>query len=91
MWDVEGTYPDYKIYPDQATFYLKCDKAMHPQEWLPPITWKGVVNHVEVKFLQTSADAIDITSFDFSSFPEKIKDSIPYIIEAIDEAMRIMD
>lgn len=81
---------------DQASgrkgyFRLEYDQVMFYQTWHAPINWTGTINGTEVSFVQTSSDSYDEGDFDFSDLDDQFRDAIPHIIEAIDDAMRIMD
>lgn len=91
MYDVKGEFPHYQSYNNKGSFALKADKTMNPFTWAPPIKWKGFVNGTEVSFIQVDAGAISKDDFDFTGFPEQLNSAISYIIEAIDDAMRVMD
>lgn len=91
MYDVRGEFPHYQSYNNKGSFALNADKSMNPFTWGPPIHWKGYVNNTDVSFVQISADAFDKHDFDFTGFPEQLSSAIPYIIEAIDKAMKVMD
>ncbi len=91
MAKVRGEFPEYSSYKNKGMFSLTCDKSMNPYTWAPPIVWTGTVCGVSVKFTQISSGVIDRTDFDFTGFPEKYDSAIGYIIEAIDDAMKVMD
>ncbi len=91
MWMVEGEFPDYTAYNNSGWFRLNVDQAFNHQTWEPPIHWEGLVNSVKVKFIQTSHMASSIYDFDFEGFPKEVEDAKSYIVEAIDDAMRVMD
>lgn len=90
---VEGEYPSYA--PNRgkykASILLNADQPFNPYNWEPPIKWSGYVDGNQVQFTQTSDPGYSEKDFDFSSFPRELRESIPYIIEAIDNASRIMD
>lgn len=88
---VTGTYPDSLAFNQKANFKLTCDKTMFPGYWLAPIKWTGEVNGEKVEFEQISESGFSKDCYDFSSFSDRIKPAIPYIVEAIDNAMRVMD
>lgn len=88
---VHGHFPDYSRHNNQGSFSLEADKGFNPYTWQPPINWIGLVNGVEVHFVQTSASGSSIHDYDFTDFPPQFDDAKSYIIEAIDNAMRVMD
>lgn len=91
MHQVKGEYPDYTAYSSINSFHLNADKDFNPYEWSAPIQWEGHVGNEKVKFIQISSEAFSLESFDWTGFPEKLKAARPYIVTAIDEAMRTMD
>ncbi len=91
MYDVRGEFPHYQSHNYKGSFALNADKGMNPYTWAPPINWKGYVNNTAVSFVQTSASALMKEDFDFTGFPEEFGSAIPYIIGAIDKAMKVMD
>jgi hypothetical protein len=70
---------------------LKPDKPFAPGYYIPPITWKGHINHEEVEITQVKNTAYTEDDFDFSKLPEKFNYMKKELIEAIDDAMRAMD
>lgn len=91
MYQVRGEFPHYQSYNNKGVFALNPNQGMNPYTWRPPIIWKGIVCGTEVSFAQTEAHAISDDDFDFTGFPEKFSSAIPYIIDAIDDAIRVMD
>jgi hypothetical protein len=49
------------------------------------------VGGVKVSFTQTSNSGSNQLDYDWTDFPEEVKQAIPDIIRAIDNAMRTMD
>lgn len=91
MHQVTGQYEDFSKMNRKAYFYLNADKEFNPYTWRPPIHWLGRVGGVEISFTQTSNSSSHRDDYDWSDFPQEVQDAIPYIIEAIDRAMRVMD
>ena len=91
MHQVKGQYPDYKTNSLKSNFYLNADQAFNPYTWAPPVHWTGSVGGKDVKFTQLNDYAVDNDSFDWGDFPAELDGARPYIIEAIDKAMRTMD
>lgn len=91
MHQVTGEYPDYTKHNNISLFYLDADQPFNPFTWRPPIHWEGNVGGVKVSFTQTSNSGGNQLDYDWTDFPEEVKQAIPYIIEAIDNAMRTMD
>ena len=91
MHQVQGEYPDYSHPRLKNGFHLNADKPFNPYNWQPPIHWTGYVGSEKVAFTQITPDSFNRESFDWQNFPEKLDFVKSYIVEAIDEAMRIMD
>jgi hypothetical protein len=91
MARVTGKFPHITTFGLESSFTVNSDQAMIYFSWAPPIKWTGKVAGVDVEFTQISSSALFQDDFDFTGFPENLKNSIPYIIDAINEAMRIMD
>lgn len=91
MWQVKGEYTDYSKRNFKGTFYLNSDQAFNPYTWKPPIHWEGTVSGEKVKFTQTDSGGFSSSCFDWSDFPKELEEAIGAIVEAIDDAMRVMD
>lgn len=91
MHQVTGEYPDYSRASNKNHFYLDADKGFIYFKWSPPIRWKGRVGGVDVTFTQVSHSGAHQSDYDWSNYPSEVSGAIPYIVEAIDDAMRIMD
>ncbi|MDY0904070.1 hypothetical protein [Pedobacter sp. CFBP9032] len=91
MHQVTGEYPDYTKHNNRSLFYLDADKSFNPFTWAPPIHWEGLVGAIRVQFTQISNSGSNEIDYDWTGFPENLKNAIPYIVEAIDSAMRTMD
>lgn len=91
MHQVNGEYPDYQRYPVKGMFHLNADQGFNPFTWKAPINWVGFVGSKEVKFTQIEDGSFNEQSFDWGNFPEELNYVKPYIVEAIDKAMRVMD
>lgn len=91
MHQVKGDYPDYQSHLMKSYFHLNADQSFNPYTWKAPINWEGVVNGHSVKFTQIESDSFNENSFDWYSFPESLAFVKPYIVKAIDDAMRVMD
>lgn len=91
MHQVTGEYVDYKIHPRKGQFYLNADQGFNPFTWKPPINWEGTVGGHNVKFTQIEASSFNNESFDWGEFPTELEYVKPYIVEAIDKAMKVMD
>lgn len=91
MHQVTGDYPDYKKANLKSNFYLDADKAFNPYTWAPPIEWEGIVGGQKVKFTQISSKGNNKIDYNWDGFPDDLAGAIPYIVEAIDNAMRTMD
>jgi hypothetical protein len=48
-------------------------------------------NGTDIRFVQTDSHGSDRECFDWTGFPTQFESAIPYIVEAIDDAMRVMD
>lgn len=88
---VQGKYPDYASYDNFGRFYLNADKGFNPFKWAPPINWTGRCGGMEVKFTQITSGGYDRDCYDWTGFPNELHSAIPYIVEAIDKAMKVMD
>lgn len=88
---VKGKYPSNNGYNGELSFLLEADQAFNPYTWSPPINWTGVVGGNKVSFIQTSHSGYTKDDYDFNGFPEEVAVAIPYIVEAIDKAMKTMD
>lgn len=91
MHQVTGEYPDYIAYREKGSFYLNADQGFNPFTWKPPIHWAGMVGNKMVKFIQIDASGYHRSCFDWTDFPDELQSAIPYIVDAIDKAMRVMD
>lgn len=91
MHQVEGEYPDYQKYPMKGRFYLDADQSFNPFTWKPPIHWEGYVGGQKVIFTQLGRSGYHVDHFDWQDFPEELESAKPYIVEAIDKAMKKMD
>jgi len=91
MHQVTGDYPDYGKHRDKSSFYLNADKGFIFFEWSPPIHWEGMVGGIQVKFTQISHSGSHRIDYDWAGFPAEVSSAIPYIVEAIDKAMKVMD
>jgi hypothetical protein len=91
MYQVKGEYPDYKKSSLKSNFHLNADQVFNPTTWKPPIYWEGLIGGEKVKFIQIDSSGHSKECFDWKDFPKKLTVAIPYIVEAIDNAMRIMD
>lgn len=91
MHQVKGEYPDYSRPSNKSYFFLNADQSFNPFTWRPPIHWGGQVGGVAVTFTQISNSGSDRIDYDWSQFPKEVENAIPYIVEAIDDAMRVMD
>lgn len=91
MHQVTGEYPDYHKASLKGRFYLNADKAFNPYTWSPPIQWKGIVGAQNVSFTQISDSGSNKSDYDWKGFPNDLEVVIPYIVEAIDKAMEVMD
>lgn len=91
MWIVKTEYPDYTKLDNKSRILLNADQGFNPYTWEPPINWKGFVGGVEVEFVQINSSGSSKIDYDFSSLPKECMEAVPYIIEAIDNAMRVMD
>jgi hypothetical protein len=91
MHQVTGEYPDSHNSKLKNRFYLDADQTFNYSTWSPPIKWKGVVHGVEVEFTQIDRFGDEKDCYDWTDFPENLSSAIPYIVNAIDDAMRVMD
>lgn len=91
MARVTGTFPDYSRHNNRGSFVLESDKEFNPFTWAPPINWTGYINDVKVSFVQVNASGSMEMDYDFSNCSSIIESAKSYIIEAIDDAMRVMD
>lgn len=90
MHQVTGEYQDDYNSKFKKRFYLNADQGFS-NNWNPPIHWKGTVDGISVEFTQTERHGDDKDCYDWSYFPERLSSAIPFIVKAIDDAMRIMD
>ena len=74
-----------------TVFYLDANKPFWPSDWIPPISWKGVIASTEVSFVQITPEAISLDDFNWDGFPDDFNSIRKCIVEAIDEAMKTMD
>jgi len=88
---VTGTFPNYRSHNNEGSFSLEADQGFNPYTWRPPINWRGWVNNVAVSFIQVNASGGDLSDYDFSGFPPQFERAKPFIVAAIDDAMRVMD
>lgn len=91
MARVEGTFPDVFGYQNKSNFVVESDQAMNPFTWMPPIHWTGYVKGTKVSFIQVESSGYSREDYNFEGFPVELQSAIPYIIEAIDRAMKVMD
>ena len=91
MWMVKKEYPDYTKLDNKNSILLNADQGFNPYTWEAPIKWKGFVGSAKVEFTQINNSGANKIDYDFSSLPKECIETIPYIIEAIDDAMRVMD
>lgn len=91
MNQVEGEYPDNQAYRSISYFFLNADQGFNYNTWSAPIHWEGMVNSIEVKFTQIRDSGSSKSDYDWSEFPQELDEAIPYIVRAIDRAMRVMD
>ncbi|WP_113663194.1 hypothetical protein [Pedobacter nanyangensis] len=91
MHQVTGEYPDYHKHSNTSSFYLNADQAFNPFTWQPPIHWTGVVGNKKVQFKQISSSGANVIDYDWNGFPDELSVAIPYIVDAINKAMRVMD
>lgn len=91
MRDVTGSFPDLTHPLGKRGFYLDCDKGLNIFDFQPPITWTGAIDGNEVIIVQNSTTAISKDDFVFETFPKKYLDAMPYIIEAIDKCLEVLD
>ncbi|WP_448104613.1 hypothetical protein [Pedobacter panaciterrae] len=91
MHQVSGEYPDYQKHNNVSLFGLNADKPFNNFIWSPPIHWEGIVGDKQVKFTQIRNSGSSKLDYDWTGFPEELEVAIPYIVNAIDNAMRTMD
>lgn len=91
MHQVTGEFPDYGRYDNKSNFYLNADQAFIYFTWSPPIMWEGFIANKPVNFVQIHSKGSSKSDFDWTGFPEEFHNAIPYIVEAIDKAMKVMD
>lgn len=91
MARVEVFYQDFRENNNQGRFIVESDQAMNPYTWKPPIHWEGYIKEVKISFTQIRASGSSERDYDFSKLPEQFHRFIPEIVEAIDNAMRVMD
>ena len=91
MHQVTGEYLDYSAHGEKNFFSIDDDQGFNFITWKPPIHWTDMVGNKVVKFTQTDASASHRGCFDWTDFPEEIQPAIPYIVEAINNAMRVID
>ena len=91
MHQVTGKYPDYQKTSLNSNFYLNADQSFNPFTWKQPIHWEGIVGGQKVQFVQIDSSGSSKHDYDWTDFPEQVASAIPYIVEAIDSAMKVMD
>jgi hypothetical protein len=91
MWQIDGRIQDSNSPRGQASIFLNANKPLTPWEFIPPITWTGLVNEQEVEIVQKSAHAFSIINFDFKIFPDKYSHLKGDIVHLIDKKLRKLD
>ena len=91
MYQVTGKYPDLFHPLKKRSFHLNPDQPFVHFTWKAPIHWEGIVGGHKVRFTQVDSGVYGIESFEWNDFPKELDEAKHYIVEAIDEAMRIMD
>lgn len=91
MATVKVNYQDFREFKNQGSFSIESDQDFNPFKWTPPINWQGYIKDVKISFIQKNACSLSDHDFDFSNLPDQFHRFIPNIIEAIDDAMRVMD
>lgn len=91
MWKISKQFDDYSHPMGKGWLRLNTDPPINPFTISYPVTWIGFINENKVRIIQKDRETITIDDFDFIEFPEKYAYLKAYIVEWIDEYLRILD
>jgi hypothetical protein len=91
MWQIRKEFADYTHPLQKGWLYLNADPPINPSSISYPISWIGTIGGIKVRIIQKDRETISVDDFEFIEFPEKYAHLMAYIVDWIDEALKILD